>query len=73
MSRDDEVVDRDDGPEVVVDRVVTIPNALSLLRLVLVPVFFWLILDGHEGWALAVLMVSGASDYFDGTLARRWG
>jgi cardiolipin synthase len=60
----------DDG--VVVDRVLTIPNALSLLRLLLVPVFFWLILGGHDAWALAVLMVSGVSDYLDGTLARRW-
>jgi cardiolipin synthase (CMP-forming) len=60
----------DDG--VVVDRVFTIPNALSLLRLLLVPVFFWLILAGHNGWALTVLTVSGASDYLDGKLARRW-
>lgn len=60
----------DDG--VVVDRVFTIPNALSLLRLLLVPVFFWLILARHDGWALAVLTVSGASDYLDGKLARRW-
>jgi cardiolipin synthase len=59
--------------EVVVDRVFTIPNVLSLVRLVLVPVFCWLILAGHDGWALAVLMVSGASDYLDGMLARRWG
>jgi len=57
----------------VVDRVFTIPNALSALRLVLVPVFFWLIVAEFDGWAIAVLMVSGISDYLDGTLARRWG
>ena len=57
----------------VVDRVFTIPNALSALRLVLVPVFFWLIVAELDGWAIAVLMVSGISDYLDGTLARRWG
>jgi cardiolipin synthase len=55
------------------DRVLTVPNALSLLRLVLVPVFFWLILTERDGLAIAVLAVSGASDYFDGALARRWG
>ena len=60
-------------PEEVVDRVVTVPNVLSLLRLVLMPVFGWLILGGHDAWALSVLAVSGASDYFDGMLARRWG
>ncbi len=54
------------------DRVWTIPNALSLLRLVLVPVFAWLILAGHDGWALVVLATSGITDYLDGALARRW-
>jgi cardiolipin synthase (CMP-forming) len=63
-------VSRDDA---VVDRVVTVPNALSLLRLVLVPIFFWLILTGRDGWAFTVLALSGISDYLDGTLARRWG
>ncbi|MGN6332643.1 MAG: CDP-alcohol phosphatidyltransferase family protein [Motilibacteraceae bacterium] len=60
------------GSAAVGDRVLTVPNALSLLRLVGVPVFLWLILAHHDGWALAVLMVSGATDYLDGKLARRW-
>ena len=55
-----------------VDRVVTLPNALSALRLALVPVFFWLVLTHRDGWALLVLFVSGWTDYFDGVLARRW-
>jgi cardiolipin synthase len=54
-------------------RVLTVPNALSLVRLGLVPVFFWLILTHHDGWAIVVLTISGVSDYLDGTLARRWG
>jgi cardiolipin synthase len=54
------------------DRVVTLPNALSALRLVLVPVFFWLVLTRRDGWALAVLMISGFTDYLDGVLARRF-
>ncbi|WP_338074982.1 CDP-alcohol phosphatidyltransferase family protein [Kineococcus vitellinus] len=53
-------------------RVLTVPNALSALRLLLVPVFAVLIVRGHDGWALLVLAVSGASDYLDGLLARRW-
>jgi cardiolipin synthase len=53
--------------------VITIPNALSLLRLVLVPIFGWLIVTHQDGWALIVLAVSGISDYLDGALARRWG
>ncbi|MGQ7296836.1 CDP-alcohol phosphatidyltransferase family protein [Quadrisphaera sp. KR29] len=54
------------------DRVLTLPNALSALRLLLVPVFAALILSGHDLWAIAVLAVSGASDWLDGRLARRW-
>lgn len=54
------------------DAVLTVPNALSALRLALVPVFAVLILTGHDLWALAVLAVSGASDWLDGRLARRW-
>ncbi|WP_245885167.1 CDP-alcohol phosphatidyltransferase family protein [Kineococcus rhizosphaerae] len=60
------------GEQVVSTRVLTVPNALSALRLLLVPVFAVLIVDGQDGWALAVLAVSGASDYLDGNLARRW-
>lgn len=60
------------GAQVVSNRVWTIPNALSFLRLVLVPVFAVLIVTGYDGWALVVLAVSGASDYLDGNLARRW-
>ena len=56
-----------------IDRVWTIPNVLSVLRLVLVPVFFWLILTRRDGWALATLTISGLTDYLDGALARRWG
>lgn len=54
------------------DRVVTLPNAISLARLLCVPVFGWLIVDGRDGAALAVLLLAGASDYVDGVLARRW-
>ncbi|MCI3925407.1 CDP-alcohol phosphatidyltransferase family protein [Paenibacillus sp. TRM 82003] len=60
------------GGQGVSDRVWTLPNVLSFLRLLLVPVFAVLIARGHDGWALLVLAVSGASDYLDGHLARRW-
>ena len=54
-------------------RVLTVPNALSALRLVGVPVFLWLLVSGHDGWALLVLMASGVTDYLDGKIARRYG
>jgi cardiolipin synthase (CMP-forming) len=60
------------GTAVTTDRVLTVPNALSALRLLGVPVFLWLILAHHDGWALVLVMVAGWTDYFDGKIARRW-
>ena len=54
------------------DRVWTPPNILSMLRLVGVPIFLWLILSHHDDWAVVVLTVSGVSDYFDGKIARKY-
>ena len=54
------------------DRVWTLPNLLSMLRLAGVPVFLWLVLGPEEdAWALVLLMVSGFTDWLDGYLARR--
>ena len=59
---------------VTTDRVLTIPNVLSFLRLLGVPVFLWLLLDRHaDGAAIVLLMVSGWTDFFDGKIARRYG
>jgi len=52
-------------------RVLTVPNVISLARLFLVPVFAWLVVEGYDAWALVVLLVSGASDWLDGVIARR--
>ena len=52
-------------------RVLTIPNVLSVIRLVLVPAFLYLLLSRHAyGWATAILMFGGASDWADGKIAR---
>ncbi|BBY67109.1 CDP-alcohol phosphatidyltransferase family protein [Mycolicibacterium helvum] len=53
------------------DRVLTIPNVLSVIRLVLVPVFLYLLLVTHAyALAVAILMFSGFSDWADGKIAR---
>ena len=53
------------------DRVLTVPNLLSAIRLALIPVFVYLLLVKHaDGWAVAILMFSGASDWADGKIAR---
>jgi cardiolipin synthase len=60
-------------PQAVVpsDRVLTVPNLLSLLRLLGVPLFLYLTLGPeYDELALIVLMVAGVTDYLDGKLAR---
>jgi cardiolipin synthase (CMP-forming) len=56
------------------DRIWTVPNALSMLRLLGVPVFLWLVLVDrhHDGWAIWLLIAAGISDYADGKIARRF-
>jgi len=59
--------------EEVSDRILTLPNVRSALRLVGVPVFLWLLFSGQDLWAFAVLALSGISDYLDGKIARHFG
>jgi cardiolipin synthase len=62
-----------DPPSGATDRIWTIPNVLSVLRLFGVPLFLWLALGPKaDGWAVVVLMVSGFTDYLDGRIARRF-
>jgi cardiolipin synthase len=53
--------------------VLTAANQLTLLRLLLVPVFVLFMLYNRPGWALVTFAVAGATDAFDGLLARHFG
>lgn len=69
---EDNVHRLDEGPSV---PLVNLPNALTVLRLLMVPVFVWLmVLEGDTArwWALVVFMVAAATDQLDGHLARSW-
>lgn len=55
-----------------VSREFNFPNFLSILRLILVPVFLYLLLDGQNVAALLVLVFASASDWFDGFIARKF-
>ena len=50
----------------------TIPNLLSFLRILMVPLFAVLYAKGYVLWAIIVLGLSGLSDLFDGKIARRF-
>lgn len=59
-------------PAPVSSRIVTIPNVLSLFRLLLIPVFLGLLIAEEYGWALLVLAVSSLTDFVDGYVARHF-
>ncbi|HEX2297571.1 MAG TPA: CDP-alcohol phosphatidyltransferase family protein [Pseudonocardiaceae bacterium] len=53
------------------ERLVTVPNVLSLLRLAGVPLFLWLLLGPqYDLLAVLVLALSGLTDWLDGKIAR---
>jgi cardiolipin synthase len=53
--------------------VLTAANQLTMLRLLLVPVFALCMLYGLPGWALVTFVVAGATDALDGLIARYTG
>ena len=53
-------------------RIVTVPNLISVLRLLCAPLFVWLLVDDQGIAAAAVLAVLGASDWVDGWIARHF-
>jgi len=53
-------------------RILTVPNVLSFLRLLMVPVFFVFIVVGNELGALILLVISTITDFIDGQIARRF-
>ena len=55
------------------DRIFTVPNALSLLRLFMVPIVVALLLGGADGLAAALFVLAALTDFLDGRIARRAG
>ena len=50
----------------------TLPNLLTLLRVLLIPVFLWLMILGQTRGAFAVFLLAGMTDFLDGMAARLW-
>ncbi len=56
------------------DRLLTAPNLITLVRLLCIPVFIWLLYGRANYLAAAVLLAAlGATDWVDGFVARRFG
>jgi cardiolipin synthase (CMP-forming) len=51
---------------------VSVPNLITIARILLVPLTIWLIVSGEFIWAFAVFLTAGISDGVDGFLARRY-
>jgi cardiolipin synthase (CMP-forming) len=55
------------------DRILTVPNLITAVRLACVPLFLWLLFGAHRQTDAAILLaVLGATDWVDGYVARRW-
>lgn len=54
------------------NRILTVPNAMSVLRILLVPVFAALYLKGYVAAAVVLLVFSGLTDMLDGLIARHF-
>ncbi len=55
------------------DRIVTVPNLITLVRLVCTPLFVWLLFGAHRQTAAAILLAAlGNTDWIDGFVARRY-
>lgn len=51
----------------------SIPNLITLGRVILVPIVFWLLVSGNTQAAFLLFLVAGVSDAVDGFLAKRFG
>jgi cardiolipin synthase len=61
--------DGDEG----LDRILTAPNVITMIRLLCIPLFLWLLFGAHKQTLAAVLLaVLGATDWVDGYVARRY-
>lgn len=59
-----------DSKPAVVGHAFNLPNSLTILRILLIPVFIGFLAYEHYGYSLVVLLIAGITDGLDGTIAR---
>ena len=73
MAEDDQTAPVERPLGVFEDRILTVPNAISMARLACIPWFLWLLFSQDDRWAAAWLWgMLGATDWVDGWWARRF-
>ncbi|WP_270299188.1 CDP-alcohol phosphatidyltransferase family protein [Eggerthella sinensis] len=63
--------DANSGAEQVSDRIFTVPNLISFIRLCLVPIFLVLLFNGYDVMATFLYALAAGTDWIDGQIARR--
>ena len=69
---DEEVMSLKDNLKGIFDGCLTIPNLMSVIRILLIPVFAVLYYKGYIWWSVLILAISGVSDFLDGKIARKF-
>jgi cardiolipin synthase (CMP-forming) len=62
----------EDKPDSLTSAILTLPNLLSVFRILLVPVFLWALLNKKAFEALLIFFLAGLTDVLDGFTARIW-
>ncbi len=59
-----------DTQEYVSNKILTVPNIITFIRLCFIPVFLYLLISGYNTWACVVFALTAATDFLDGLVAR---
>ncbi|WP_139653051.1 CDP-alcohol phosphatidyltransferase family protein [Raoultibacter phocaeensis] len=71
MAKDTDKQIADGSGEPVSNRVFTVPNVISAIRLCMIPVFFVLLMEGYDILATFIYALAAGTDWIDGQIARR--
>ncbi len=53
-------------------KILNVPNVLTMIRAILIPVYWAVFMDGHHYWALAIFIFASLTDLADGYIARKY-